>query len=275
VIRATFNALALLALWATPVQSIGPPTKVNTLNLFTRYEIGWLNPQTGEFGANVTFFRAVNAPVVNGWGLVFKYPNIKTTIDAYEGKDQWMVARDNSGIIVAMNKDENAPDPFIPADLIASDKARGLKRFNLFFNGKLTAPAVITDLTPTGYSLMIPGQARSVVLTDQLDYQNIPVTGEVRRAPFGPFATNGSGAGVAAASSDAPDPDNPSPKGQNLATAPIGLGIYLFILLMAGGAFTVGTIERFKHAAAFRKQRTVGGPPVSSAGPTKNSFLNK
>lgn len=255
-----YLALAAVLALATAAAAIGPPT--NSLRLFIMYEISWIEPQTGQFGANITFFRSAGASPAPGWGTVMTFRNRNAAVENFWNTQQFAVAADGRGNIKITNKEESLPDGITP-DLVASDTAKGLKRMSLFVNGRLSAPAVLTDLTPTAFWLTMPNETEVIQLVDQLDFSRTPVTGNLPRKPFGPFLQSVTAA-LADSEKAAAEPV-PSPKGTDLV-ATLGLWVFTAVFVIAGTAFTIGTIDKMNAASDFRKQ---SGMSVDS----RNQFM--
>ncbi|KAG5458094.1 MAG: hypothetical protein BJ554DRAFT_1756, partial [Olpidium bornovanus] len=85
-----YTALAAVLALATAAAAIGPPT--NSLRLFTMYEIAWVDPQTGQFGANMTFFRSTAASPAPGWGTLLTFRNKKIAVENFWDTEQFDAA---------------------------------------------------------------------------------------------------------------------------------------------------------------------------------------
>lgn len=243
-----YTALAAVLALATAAAAIGPPT--NSLRLFTMYEIAWVDPQTGQFGANMTFFRSTAASPAPGWGTLLTFRNKKIAVENFWDTEQFAAAADGRGNIKITNKEESPPNSVTPG-LKASDAAKGLMRMSLFLNMRLSAPAVLADLTPTNLWLMMPNDRTAIPLVDQLDFSRAPVAGNLPRQPFGPFKQ--SVAAALAVSEKAAAGPVPSPKGTDLV-ATVGLWIFTVVFVIAGTAFTIGTVDKMNAARDFRTQ---------------------
>jgi len=228
--------------------ALGPPS--NSLRMLTVYQVDWVNPQTGQFGLNITFFRPANVAPQPGWTSLLTFRNPNLVIENYANPLQFALEANADGNLVTKCKAE-AP-AVVTAALAASDRQKGFRRMALFVNARVKAPANVQDLTPMMISLMPPNASTPVALVDQKDFQITALGQNLPQAPFGPFlgATTAEKAEAAEAV--------PSPKGTDLLET-TGLYVTSVIFAIAATAFGYGVVDKMNSVKEFEALR---GRPI-------------
>lgn len=251
--RSTASAALVIALVVFPgiAAALGPTT--NSLRLLTLYDVDWVDPQTGRFGMNITFFRPADEPPQAGWTAVLAFRSRNLVVETYSNPLQFALDADRNGNLRARCVQESPA--VTTASLAASDKENGFRRMAIFVNGMVQAPAALPDLTPTSISLINPGPSPTpspapppVALVDQRDFEITQLRQNLPTRPFGPFL----GATTAEEAQEAEAV--PSPNGTDLL-ATTGLYITCVIFVIAATAFSVGVVDKWNSVRVFEAQR--------------------